>query len=69
MFTNIASERQIKELLEKYNYETQKENIKTNMEAIRQASIFGVEEYNEGLKQKLKILNKKYKNNEKENYR
>ena len=46
-------------MLEEYNYETQKENIKTKIEATKQVMIFGAEGYNQRLKQRLKILKKK----------
>lgn len=69
IFTNITSEIQIKNMLEEYNYETQKENIKTKIEATKKAMIFGAEDYNQRLKQRLKILKKKYENNERESSR
>ena len=69
IFTNITSEIQIKNMLEEYNYETQKENIKTKIEATKQVMIFGAEGYNQRLKQRLKILKKKYENKERESSR
>lgn len=60
-FKGIISEKQVKEVLEKYNNESIIENLNIKKQSVRAIRVMGVEEYSQAIERKLKNLKRKEK--------
>lgn len=58
IFVDISSEDKIRDIIKQYNNEVMRENLKTKMEAIRDITVIGMEDYRKFLEKKMKELEK-----------
>ena len=68
IFKDITSEEKVKEMIEHYNNDSRIDNLNVKRQSIREARAIGLEEYSQIVDKKLRSLNQKEREKQKDNF-